>query len=67
MRHENKYWLVLVTVILVGLYIFEPTHSFFLSKTAMELKLEFAPFFSVKNIVSIILIWLSYKIFVAGR
>lgn len=64
---QQKYWIFLILVIVAGLYIFEPTSQTYYVKSFVEFKLDFAPLFSIKNIMSILLFYMGYKIFVAGQ
>ena len=64
---KQKYWLFTTTIVLSALYIFEPTANIEFVKKVMEAKIEIFPIIAVKNIVIILLIYMWWKIFEAGR
>lgn len=61
---QIRVFLIAITL-LTGLYIFEPTSI--VVKPIMEARLSFATWFSIKNGVVLTLIYIWYKIFIAGR
>ena len=64
---RQRHWIIFLAVGFSALYVFEPTSNLYLVKTVMESKLEPVPFISVKNLIGILLIYVAYKIFEAGR
>ena len=66
LNEQQKYWVFLTTTILTGLYFYESTRWEWVAMT-VEYKADFAPILSVKNFMTIILIYLFYKIFITGR
>lgn len=61
----QKRVLLIVITLITGLYLFEPISP--LVRPLVEARLSFAPWFSVKNAVVLIFIYVWYKIFIAGR
>ena len=64
---EQKRFALIGIVMLVGLYIFEPTSQVSWVKNIIEAKLSFATWVSVKNAFIVIFIYIWWKIFIAGR
>lgn len=64
---QQKYWIFLILTILTGLYLFSPTADNFYIKSFVEFKVLFAPLISIINLMIVLLIYMWYKILIAGE
>lgn len=64
---QQKYWLFSFTVGLTALFIFEPTSQIGWVQKTMNAKIGVMPILAVKNLIVILLIYMWWKIFEAGR
>ncbi len=63
---ENRYRIFLSITLLTGLYTFEQTRWNWVI-LIMEYKIGSAPILSVKNLITVLLVYFFYKIFIAMR
>lgn len=64
---QQKYWLFSFVIVLTALYMFEPTSGIGFVQTIMNAKIGVMPFLAVKNLVIVLLVYMWWKIFEAGR
>ncbi len=63
---ENRYRIFLSITLLTGLYTFEQTRWNWVI-LIMEYKIGSAPILSVKNLITVLLVYFFYKILIATR
>lgn len=58
---QGTYWIFLLSILLSGIYLFEPLQSLIIN--IINFRLDFFPVISIRNILGIMLFVIAYKIY----